>query len=482
MRFPGFIGGSNTSQSLTADSEKSVNLYVEPSQGQSAKSPAGLMPTPGFSRWAQVTADVKSRGSLVADARAFAVIGGGFYEFTSAGAFTRHGSVPQDSNPAQLVYNGKVGGQIGICTGGGIYVFTMATNVLTGPHFAAATATMLSYVDGYGVLFEVSSGKSYLSALNDMTSWSSGVFFRRTKFPDPPLTQFVDLSGLIWTIGADSFEVRYNGDPSSTQPFVPLSGMYGRVGIAAPFAYNVSRYGITWLARNGPEGGISIVLSKGGAPDDVSTYAVNEALKGYLRAQTISDAEVLVYHDRGHTFANYSFPSANATWTLDLSTKFWSERGRWNSAQGRYDAWAPTTHLDFAGKHLVGDRTTGTLWDMDASFNTDVDGLAIRRQRRTPGVTDEHKRVPIDRLELLMDTGVAGQDINPVVALRVSEDGGRTFGNERQATLGRVGKYRTKVKWDQLGAPEDCVLDVVWSDNAPTRVVDAWVNNMEGGR
>src|SRR4051812_19546916 len=105
MRFPGFIGGSNTSQSLTADSEKSVNLYVEPSQGQSAKSPAGLMPTPGFSRWAQVTADVKSRGSLVADARAFAVIGGGFYEFTSAGAFTRHGSVPQDSNPAQLVYN-----------------------------------------------------------------------------------------------------------------------------------------------------------------------------------------------------------------------------------------------------------------------------------------------------------------------------------------------------------------------------------------
>lgn len=480
-RFPGFVGGSNTAQSLIANAEKTVNLFVQPSQSQAVKSPACLLGTPGFSRWSTV-GNVKSRGGVVADGRAFAVIGGGLYEFDRNGVATLRGAVPQDANPAQLVYNGKVGGQLGVGSGGSIYVLTLATNVLTGPHFGGATCTMLNYSDGYGLCFDSTTGRTYLSALNDLTTWSLGTFFQRSKFPDPPVTMFVDPNGLIWTIGPDTFEVRWNGDPSSTQPFVPLSGLYGRVGIAAPFAFNVSRLGITWLARNGPEGGISIVLTNGTSPEDVSTYAVNDAIAGYLRDSTVTDAEVLVYHDRGHLFANYSFPTANATWTLDLNTKLWTERGKWNAPQGRYDAWAPTVHLDFAGKHLVGDRTSGTLWWMDQSFVTEIDGTPIRRLRRTPGLTDEHKRHPIDRVELLMDTGVAGQGVNPVVTLRVSENGGRTFGNELQAGIGRVGEYDKTVLWDQLGAPADAVLEFVWSDNAPTRVVDAWINGAEGGR
>jgi hypothetical protein len=478
-RFPGFIGGSNSTQSRTADAERTVNLFVEPLQAQSVKSPAWLMPAPGFSRWAQTAADVHSRGGIVADGRGFCVIGAGFYEATAAGILTKLGTVVQDAFPAQLVYNGKTGGQVGICSGGNIYTFTLATNTFAGPHFGAATCRMLNYSDGFGLCFDANTGRTYLSALNDLTTWSAGTFFSRSKFPDPPLAMFVDTSGLIWTVGTDTFEVRYNADPSSTVPFQPLSGMYGRVGIAAPFAYNVSRYGITWLARNGPDGGNSIVLSKGSTPEDVSTYAVNDALKTYARALQMSDAEVLVYHDAGHTFANYSFPTANATWTLDLNTKLWSERGKWNPAAGRYDAWAPSVHLDVFGRHLVGDRTTGSLWDMDASYVTDVDATPIRRLRRTPGMTDEHKRHPIDRFGILMDTGVAGQAIDPVATLRVSEDGGYTFGNELQAGLGRVGQYGRPVFWDQLGAPADCVLEVVWSDNAPTRVVDAWLNNAE---
>jgi hypothetical protein len=61
-----------------------------------------------------------------------------------------------------------------------------------------------------------------------------------------------------------------------------------------------------------------------------------------------------------------------------------------------------------------------------------------------------------------------------VATLRVSVDGGMTWGNEQQAGLGRVGEYLTKVYWDQLGAPEDCVLEFVWSDNAPTYVINAF--------
>jgi hypothetical protein len=355
--FPGFIGGSNTPQSLIADAERSVNLYVESANAPNAKAPLALYPTPGFKAWSAV-GDVGARGAIVADGRLFFVIGGGLYEFTAGGVATKRGTMLQDSNPAQLVYNGKVGGQIGICSGGSIYSFILATNAFAGPHFGGITCTMLNYADGYGVAFDMTTGRSYLSALNDFTTWSLGTFFQRSKFADPPQAQFVDGNALIWTVGPETFEVRYNTG-TGTQPWAVLSGLYGREGIAAPFAYAVGTKGIHWLGRSGREGGLRIVTTDGGDPEPISTYAVNTALANYRRASRVDDAEVLLYFDQGHTFANFSFPSANGTWSFDLEGKSWAERGKWNSLRGDYDVWAPRVHADCFGKHLVGIATPG---------------------------------------------------------------------------------------------------------------------------
>lgn len=478
-QFPGFCGGSNTSQSLTADAEKSVNLFIEPTQSKYAKNPAGiLVPTPGFTQWSTSVQDIGSRALKAANGRLFEVKGAGFYEYSATGIPTKWGTVAQDSNPAQIVFNGKVASQLGIASGGSVYGFDLTANAFTGPNFAGATATMLDYADGYGLLFDANTGRVFLSTLNNITAFSLGTFFQRSKFPDPWQTMFVDPSGLIWLVGLDTFEVWQNTGVG-TQPWAPLSGLYGRVGIAAPFAFGISSAGMFWLARSA-EGGANIVVTHGSIPQPVSTYAVSNAIAGYMRTTKISDAELLTYHDAGHTFANFSFPSAGRTWSLDAETKGWHERGQFNSAAGDYGLWAPRTHADCFGKHIVGDRTTGTLWTMDSTVTTDIDGTGIRRLRRTPGLTDEHKRHPISQFEILMDVGVAGQNLDPQVMLRISEDGGRTFGNELRASSGAVGKYRTRVKWSRLGAPADSVIECAWSDASPTRVVDAWVNNAEG--
>lgn len=480
-QFPGFCGGSNTSQSLTADVERAVNLFIEPTQSRYAKNPAGiLVPTPGFMPWSTTVQDIGSRALKAANGRLFGLMGANFYEWSATGIPTKlnlSGPLPQDSNPGQIVFNGKVPSQLGIATGGSVYGFDLTTNTFSGPNFASATATMLDYADGYGLLFDATTARVYLSALNNFNSFSAGTFFQRSKFPDPWQTMFVDPSGLIWMVGLDTFEVWQNTGVG-TQPWAPLSGLYGRVGIAAPFAFAISSAGIFWLARSA-EGGASIVTTHGSIPQPVSTYAVANAMAGYLRTTKISDAELLPYHDAGHTFMNFSFPSAGRTWTIDAEAKGWHERGQWNSAAGDYGLWAPRTHADCFGKHIVGDRTTGTLWSMDSTVTTDIDGTGIRRLRRTPGLTDENKRHPINQFELLMDVGVAGQNIDPQVMLRLSPDGGRTWGNEHRAGWGPVGKYRTRVKWTRLGAPENTVIECAWSDAVPTRVVDAYINNAE---
>jgi hypothetical protein len=87
-----------------------------------------------------------------------------------------------------------------------------------------------------------------------------------------------------------------------------------------------------------------------------------------------------------------------------------------------YDLWAPRCHVYAFGKHLVGDRTTGTIWQMDASFATDTDGNGIRRLRRAPALYHEDARRPIDCFLLKCDVGLGlqGDEASPRASTRRS--------------------------------------------------------------
>lgn len=477
MRMPGFIGGSYVAQSLTLDAEDTINLYVEQARVQSAQNTAALLPVPGFQQWAHVT-DVVSRGFTFANGRLFGVIGAGFYEFDINRTATKRGTVILDANPAQFAYNGLVGGQLGICAGGAVSTFTLATNVFAAAPVVTTGITHLAYAGGFGVAFQATTGRVFLSTLNDLSAWSAGQFFQRSLFADPWQAMWTDANNLIWLPGTDSFEV-WNNTGVGTQPFAPLSGLVGLYGIAAPFAYTRTSLGNGWLART-PDGIGQFVFTQGASPKSVNTYAVDTAIDGYLSTSVITDAEVMTYNQGGHTFSNVAFPSAGMTWTYDVEAQGWAKRARWSN--GAWSAWAPRCHVQAFGKHLVGDRSTGSVWEMATTFATDIDGLGIRRLRRAPHVTGEHKRIPIDQFELLMDVGLGlatGQGSNPLVMLRVSSDGGRTFGNERIGSVGKIGEFRKRVYWTNLGAPSDAVFEVTYAEPTPCRIVDAFLNNQE---
>src|SRR3990167_9693995 len=64
MRFPGFIGPSNTTREEALDIERTVNFYVEPDQLGIGKSPAALIGTPGLDTFA--TCGTKSISAVAA--------------------------------------------------------------------------------------------------------------------------------------------------------------------------------------------------------------------------------------------------------------------------------------------------------------------------------------------------------------------------------------------------------------------------------
>jgi len=476
-KWPGFVGGTGVAQTLTGSLEETINLYVE-RLPEHAANDAALLPTPGFQAWGTAV-DVGTRAMVsIANNRLFAVIGPSLWEFASTGQGTKRGTVAADGNPAQMAYNGVIGGQMAIASGGNIYAYDLTTNVLTGPYLTGGY-THVAYASGFGLAFNATTGKVNLSNLNNLTVWNAGQFFQRSLFADPWRCLFVDQNNLIWLIGTDSFEVWYNTG-QGTQPWAPLSGLVGVIGIVGPFAYATAQVGNTWVARNQSGQGL-LVMTRGGQPESLSSRAMASAASGYSRNGGLADTEIVHHQLDAHVFTNVTFPRGG-TWCYDHIEQSWTRRGKWNPQAGQYDVWHPRAHVMAFGKHLVGDRETGTIAEMDGSFATELDGRGIRRLRRAPALVSEKRRAPIDQLELLMDVGLgvqSGQGAPPEVLLRVSDDAGRTWSNELRASTGAAGAWRTRVYWTRLGLFHHAAAELTYSDPVPFRIVDAYLNNFE---
>jgi hypothetical protein len=480
MIYQGFVGPSYTARSPRAGIETSMNWFVERMESPGAKMPSVLLPTPGVEAFATLT-DAPVRGIFGQADRVFAVGGETLFEILEDGTVTNRGAVVSDSNPVTFAANGDAGGQIALTSGGKLYIFTLATNVFSGPvQDSTATdikATSVAHMSGYFLAFDNTASKVTISDLNDGLTWDALQYFQRTRGGDPLVAMDVKTDE-VWIWGEKTSEAWFNSG-ASPMPFEPISGAFFEHGMAAPSS--VARVGTSfiWLASSA-EGEGMVMQSSGFQPTRISTHAVEQAICTYA---AIADAVAFTYQDDGHIFYVLNFPTAKATWVFDQTTGLWHERGTWDTTLIVFDAWRPQYHATMWTKHLVGDRKTGAIFHMSSLFYKDVNAQGIRRVRRAPHLSSEERRMFYNKLQVDMDVGeglTTGQGSDPQVMLRVSDDGGRTWGSERWASAGKIGEYKTRVIWFRLGSARDRVFEVSVSDPIPWRLVGAYLDVLPG--
>jgi hypothetical protein len=136
--------------------------------------------------------------------------------------------------------------------------------------------------------------------------------------------------------------------------------------------------------------------------------------------------------------------------------------------------------------------TSGPLW----SFTTiaapptpspvyHLRDVVRRRLRRAPIVWKEDKgiqtrvRVNLFAVDVQPGVGTSGSP-DPMVMVRASRDGGRTWGSERQLSAGRVGRYVQRLNAWQWGSGRQWVFEISCTDPVLWNVVGAYLD-AEGG-
>lgn len=512
--WPGFCGTSYATEASAFSIERTVNWYQESGEVPGlAKGPGPvLLPRPGLAAFGAnpATAAMRARGKIVANNPSnnltqigYGVSGTSFYAISVNGTQTVLGTVVDDGLPVTMAAGKPTtnfnNGQIAIASGGELYVYSggVLTQIpinLNGSFFGADYVTWL---DGYFIVLQRTLSQFQISALDDATTWSaldvSGTLGQADR-----IQAIIADKEYLYLVGARRAEIWYNAGTGTgtTFPFTIEPGAFIEDGIGANASLCQSNNSIYWLDQSA-RGGVSAVRAEGLITRRVSTHALEVAWanqnpdKGKVFA-TVADCITFSYIWKGHTMIRWIFPTADASYDYDSTESDLKGYPVWTDVTftdslGATHACLERDHCYAFGLHIVGsggaDGTPGVLYTYDDSTYYDAPnsgagflGFPIVRDRIVRLPWNNGLRQFLDGIELIAQNGTGldyGQGSAPVFLLRISRDGGKTWGTEYQIPMGAGGKYFTRLRQLALGSYRDGAVWLRCSDPVFAALVGA---------
>jgi len=170
----------------------------------------------------------------------------------------------------------------------------------------------------------------------------------------------------LWLFGTRNTGPWYDSGDASF-PFTPVQGALIEHGIGAPFSAIELDNTVWWLGQDEQGSGV-VWRANGYTPQRVSTHAVEYAL---TQVQSYQNALAFGYQEQGHTFYVLYVPGLETTWAYDIASDQWHERALWDTRYGRYFPHVAVNHCFTWGKHLVGDRQSGAVYEQSLAFEDD---------------------------------------------------------------------------------------------------------------
>lgn len=477
MRLKGFIGPSYTAQSVNVDCQRCINLYPEMDDLGTGKEGevASLVSTPGL-KLAVTLPTSPVRGVWVSsDGTLFAVAGTALYKVASDWTYTSLGSLVTSTGAVGISDNGI---QLVIVDGLHGYFVTLATSAFTqiaDGNFLGANQVV--FQDGYFIFNKPGTGTFYLSPLNAITPFDALQQGTAEALPDP-LVGILDTNENLFLFGSQSTEVYY--DSGDVFPFARIQGAAVNVGCSATFSIAKIQGVPYWLGGDDTGSGIVYRMGNGYRPERISTSAIESQIRA-AGSDNIAGARAWTYQQSGHLFYVLNVPSLKSTWVFDSTSNLWHERtwlNLWSQERHRADC-----HAVAYGFNVVGDYGNGNLYKLDPSTFND-NGTPIVRTRAAPHLSNGLVRLFYSSFQLDMETGVGldglGQGTDPVVILDWSDDGGHTWSNEHQLSIGKIGATKARAIARRLGASRDRVFRVRISDPVKVTLIGAEIGVAAG--
>jgi len=474
MQIP-FVGASYIERSRNLDCQACINMFPVMGESGTAKAVRALYGTPGTRPLVSAASGaVRGMHAPTNSGDGIVVVGSTVYRLNSAFALTSVGTIDTLDTPVKIDDNGL---QAVIVTGPAGYVLDLTTNVLTqigDPAFYGADN--VDFLNTYAIFNRPDTNQFYISGSNEITF--DALDFATAESNYEPIVNFIVNHDELIFFKETVTEI-WRASGSADFPFARDTNAAIEQGCAARDSVAPLDNTVFWLGKDTQGAGI-VYRMDGYTPRRVSTDAIEYAIAGY---SDMSDALAYTYQQEGHSFYVLTFPTGNATWVYDIATQLWHQRAYLDPANGRLGRHRSNSHMYFGGKHIVGDYQNGNLRTLDLDYYYDGDSDPLPAIRAASHIANgDYGEIIHNRLQIDMESGVGLNDgfgIAPVAYLDWSDDGGKTWSNQHAASLGALGNYSTRVRWNRLGRSRDRVYRLTISDPVKRAIIGATLNPKE---
>lgn len=491
MDFP-VVGSLHEDIITKVNAERTINMYeVSSPHGKKANY---LHPTPGKEEVATFAHGGRGRASFVFKTFTYFVEGDTIYQMDSALTLiaiainffaTTVGPIGIAANEFEIMF----------VDGNKAYLWN--TNTSTGidntPNLPAGFGPLdVTYMDGSFLLISGSAGfqnRFYVSALNDGATWSILDFALINSRPTI-LNGVAVLKRRIFFFGQNKSEIWIDQGLADFR-FRRDNNLLLEHGVKAIDSISQAFDRLFYLSGD-IDGVGSIMMIEGGiSPQAISTREMDERIQRYTAPE---DAYGFAYKINGQVFYQINFTTDDHTFVFNANTKLWHEL---ETADGSRDT--SNTHAFYNNKHYITTYNDSKLYELSYNFLTN-NGEKIKRTRicRTSS-SPTYERIKYARMQLDMLKGVgltntkglplpmsptipteaqlaAAADVDPMVFLSVSDDGGDTYHTFGSESFGRAGDRNIRIIWRALGTYRDAIWKFEIYNAVPVYILGAAVD------
>lgn len=445
---------SNPARYTQGGTARLENCYVE-TIGEDGKTPWAVYAIDGMQGFANLTGAAGSvRASIEVNGIAYFVAGLTLYSVNSVGTVTNLGSMSVSATgPVYMARNRRATPDIAIVCDGVMYRYRTSLAQVTDVDLLSPQS--LAFGDGYFII-GTADNTWQIGAIDDADAWDALDYERADSNPDSVVrVYYLQRDAVI--MGEVSTEFwRHTG--AADFPYERTATM--DMGCLAPASVQTVEQTMCWIAHDR-----TVRMLEGYQGRRISTHAVERDIEALTSYENISSA---TWTRDGHTF--YAITSDSWTWVYDTITGLWHTR----KSDGRAN-WRAVAAVEFGDKVLVGDRDSENVYEMGRDF-LDEAGAPIKMVLTLPPVHAYPAPLTCHALYIDVEKGVGtgtgnAEDVDPEIIVRVSKDGGATFGPQRALTIGQQGKRTATVKSFRFG--QSTADGFVFQLEMPTRTVRA---------
>ena len=440
--------GFYVSDSLPIAAQECTNWYPNIVQG-TGLSQETLFGTPGLEQLATSgTLDNVNRGAHEMAGKPYFVNGERLYRLDE--------TVVDSTTSYSLTFIGDVAGTARVSMadngtqlmilvpGGNGYIYNHVTDTfsqITDTDFTAnGNPQFVVFIDGY-FLVTTDSKKFIVSAINDGLSYNALDFGTAESDPDDIVAPVV-YKNQLFISGGETFEA-FQNIGGADFPF-QRTGLFLQKGCYAPYSLVNAQDTFMWVGGGENEGPAIWALS-GNSTVKVSTTAI-DSLLSTLTDAAVADIYSWAYASKGAYFIGFSLPST--TLVYDITSKRWHERKSFLS--GALGAFRVSSVVKAYNKILCGDIIDGRIGNLDPNVYVEYENPIIRTVATQP-FQNNMQSVFFPSLELTVESGVGNSDVvDPVITLQRSTDG-KTWGEPRARSMGKIGEYNRRAIWRRNG-------------------------------